>query len=49
MLKEFLHNQGYKLVKLKKIKTNHFIVKAKINGEKGLFILDTGASFDDML
>jgi len=31
-------------VKLKLTKTNHFEVKATINGVNGLFILDTGAS-----
>ncbi len=43
-LKDYLLNKGYTKVKLKLTKTNHFEVKATINGEKGLFILDTGAS-----
>ena len=43
-LKDFLLKQGYVAVKLKFTKTNHFEVKATINGIKGLFILDTGAS-----
>lgn len=43
-LKEFLLNKKYVSVKLKKIATNHFEIKAKINGVKGRFILDTGAS-----
>ena len=43
-LKDFLINQGYVRVKLKKTITNHFEIKAKINGIKGNFILDTGAS-----
>ncbi|WKK66580.1 retropepsin-like aspartic protease [Lutimonas zeaxanthinifaciens] len=43
-LKEFLFEQGYVRVKLKKTITNHFEIKAKINGIKGNFILDTGAS-----
>lgn len=43
-LDEFLLNKGYTKVKLKLTKTNHFEIKATINGVKGLFILDTGAS-----
>jgi predicted aspartyl protease len=43
-LKNFLLDKGYTKVKLKLTKTNHFEVKAIINGVKGLFILDTGAS-----
>jgi predicted aspartyl protease len=43
-LKQFLFDRGYDRVKLKKTATNHFEIKAKINGIKGLFILDTGAS-----
>ena len=43
-LQEFLLNKGYTKVKLKLTKTNHFEIKAIINGVKGLFILDTGAS-----
>jgi len=51
-LKEFLLNKGYTKTKLKLTETNHFEIKATINGVKGLFILDTGASsscigFDD--
>lgn len=41
---EFLLEKEYKKVKLKLTKTNHFELKATINGVKGLFILDTGAS-----
>ena len=41
---EFLLEKEYKKIKLKITKTNHFEVKATINGVKGLFILDTGAS-----
>ncbi len=44
VLQEFLLSKGYKKIKLKLTKTNHFEVKASINGVKGLFILDTGAS-----
>ncbi|WP_055443853.1 retropepsin-like aspartic protease [Lacinutrix himadriensis] len=43
-LQEFLEKQEYLKIKLKLTKTNHFEVKASINGTKGLFILDTGAS-----
>ncbi|MFD1616039.1 retropepsin-like aspartic protease [Gelatiniphilus marinus] len=43
-LQQFLLDKGYTKVKLKLTKTNHFEVKATINGVKGLFILDTGAS-----
>jgi len=39
-----LKSKGYKKVKLKISKTNHLIIKAKINGIRGNFILDTGAS-----
>jgi len=43
-LKDFLLKKGYAKIKLKLTKTNHFEIKATINGVKGLFILDTGAS-----
>ena len=43
-IQDFLINKGYTKVKLKLTKTNHFEIKATINGIKGLFILDTGAS-----
>jgi predicted aspartyl protease len=43
-LNQFLLEKGYTKVKLKLAKTNHFELKATINGVKGLFILDTGAS-----
>ncbi|GGW59027.1 aspartyl protease [Winogradskyella epiphytica] len=43
-LKDFLTHKGYSKVKLKFTKTNHFEIKASINGVKGRFILDTGAS-----
>ncbi|MFC4722564.1 retropepsin-like aspartic protease [Geojedonia litorea] len=43
-LKEFLLNKGYTKVKLHLTKTNHFEIIATLNGIKGLFILDTGAS-----
>lgn len=43
-MKSLLANKGYIAIALKKIATNHFELKAKINGVKGRFILDTGAS-----
>lgn len=43
-LKSILLKKRYVLIKLKKINTNHFEIKVKINGVKGRFILDTGAS-----
>lgn len=43
-LKKFLTKKGYKRIKLNKINTNHYELKAKINGIEGSFILDTGAS-----
>lgn len=43
-LQEFLLDRGYTKIKLHLTKTNHFEIIAKINGKKGLFILDTGAS-----
>ncbi|NRD18917.1 clan AA aspartic protease [Winogradskyella eckloniae] len=43
-LKDFLLKKGYSKIKLKFTKTNHFEIKVSINGIKGQFILDTGAS-----
>ena len=43
-LKDFLLKKGYSKIRLKFTKTNHFEIKASINGVKGRFILDTGAS-----
>ncbi|MFT5243300.1 MAG: hypothetical protein ACJA1H_001529 [Glaciecola sp.] len=43
-LQEYLLDKGYTKIKLKLTKTNHFEIKARINGIKGRFILDTGAS-----
>jgi len=43
-LQDFLINKGYTKTKLKLTKTNHFEMKANLNGVKGRFILDTGAS-----
>ena len=41
---EFLLKEGYKKIQFKVSKTQHLVLKAKINGISGNFILDTGAS-----
>jgi len=43
-LHEKLKKGNYKKVTFKVTKTQHLLIKAKINGIKGNFILDTGAS-----
>lgn len=43
-LPEILKKEKYKKIKFKITKTQHLLVKASINGVKGNFILDTGAS-----
>lgn len=43
-LHELLKKKGYKKVKFKISKTQHLLIKAKVNGIVGDFILDTGAS-----
>lgn len=43
-LQEFLLEKGYTKIKLHLTKTNHFEIRAQINGVRGVFILDTGAS-----
>lgn len=43
-LPDLLNEQGYKKIKFKISRTQHLLIKAKINGVSGLFILDTGAS-----
>jgi len=43
-LYDTLKQKGYKRVKFKLSKTQHLLIKATINGIKGNFILDTGAS-----
>jgi predicted aspartyl protease len=52
-LKKTLVKKGYKEIPFKITKTNHLVLKVKLNGSKGRFILDTGASnscigFDDV-
>lgn len=43
-LPSYLSKKGYKKKKIKLTKTNHFKTSVKINGIKGSFIVDTGAS-----
>jgi hypothetical protein len=43
-LTEFLKNKSYFKIKMHPIASNHFKIISKINGVKGVFILDTGAS-----
>ena len=43
-LKTFLQESSYSSVTFKRIETNHIQIKAEINGLKGVFIIDTGAS-----
>ena len=43
-LNKFLKNDGYCSVKLVFLETKHYLIEAKVNGVKGRFILDTGAS-----
>ena len=43
-LHDILKKENYKKIKFKITKTQHLLIKAKINGVSGNFILDTGAS-----
>lgn len=43
-LQEILKKEKYKKLHFKVSKTHHLLIKAKINGVLGNFILDTGAS-----
>jgi hypothetical protein len=43
-LHDVLKGKGYKKIPFKVSKTQHLLIKATINGIKGNFILDTGAS-----
>jgi predicted aspartyl protease len=43
-LQDLLKKENYKKIKFKVSKTQHLLIKATINGVKGNFILDTGAS-----
>ena len=42
-LSDFLRNKSYFRIKMHAIASNHFKIISKINGVKGVFILDTGA------
>lgn len=43
-IQELLKKEKYKKINFKVSKTQHLLIKASINGVKGNFILDTGAS-----
>ena len=43
-LPDILKKESYKKIKFKVSKTQHLLLKASLNGVKGNFILDTGAS-----
>jgi predicted aspartyl protease len=43
-LQEFLKEKKYNKIKFKVLRTQHLLIRALINGVKGNFILDTGAS-----
>ncbi|RYY31977.1 MAG: acid protease [Sphingobacteriaceae bacterium] len=43
-LYDILKTKGYKKIKFTISKTQHLLIKARINGVDGKFILDTGAS-----
>jgi Aspartyl protease len=43
-LQKTLSKKGYKKINFKVTKTQHLLLKATLNGVKGNFILDTGAS-----
>ena len=43
-LHEILQKENYKKINFRVSKTQHLLIKATINGVKGNFILDTGAS-----
>lgn len=43
-LPAFLKAKKYKKIKFKFLKTQHLLIKVKVNGVAGNFILDTGAS-----
>ena len=43
-MSSFLETKSYFKIKLHAVASNHFTIISKINGIKGVFILDTGAS-----
>jgi predicted aspartyl protease len=43
-LQDFLKGKNYKKIRFTVLKTQHLLIKGTVNGIKGTFILDTGAS-----
>lgn len=43
-LQQILKKENYRKIRFKVTKTQHLLIKASVNGVKGNFILDTGAS-----
>lgn len=43
-LRNFLESESFFRIPLKKLNTGHYKLEARVNGKKGYFILDTGAS-----
>ena len=43
-LQDFLKGKKYNKIKITVLKTQHLLIKGKVNGVRGNFILDTGAS-----
>lgn len=43
-LPDFLNKNNYQKIKFRITRTQHLLIKGKINGVSGTFILDTGAS-----
>ena len=43
-LYQLLRSKGYTRVRLQSLSTNHYVLVATLNGVKGRFILDSGAS-----
>lgn len=43
-LRKFIEDHGFYRIPLKKLITGHYLFSAHVNGVKGKFILDTGAS-----
>lgn len=43
-LRKYMESEGFYRIPLQKLATGHYLFSAKINGTKGDFILDTGAS-----
>jgi len=43
-LETFLKKKAYQSIALKSLPSGHYVIKARLNKQKGTFILDTGAS-----